>query len=145
MPASGLELLTQPDKLGTAAPTLKLQRDLTRLAHSLAQTRLKDSARDQNDVRVLECATDAFLPFLVSQTEHGLVISHADYISGLRLYLLLPQLLRMPTSTAPVLLLPPLLAPPTSPTRQTPVATAVAGTAIVISAMLMPRRLCQVL
>jgi hypothetical protein len=74
LPAIGLELLAQPDDLGTAAPPLKLQRDLTRLAHSLAQTRLKDSARDQNDVRVLECATDAFLPFLVSPTEHGLVI-----------------------------------------------------------------------
>ena len=105
LPALGLELLTQPDDLGTAAPPLKLQRDLTRLAHSLAQTRLKDSARDQSDVRVLECATDAFLPFLVAPTEHGLVISHADYISGLRLYLLLPQLLRMPT--APVLVAPP--------------------------------------
>ena len=85
----------------------KLQRDLTRLAHSLAQTRLKDSARDECDIRVLGCATDAFLPFLVAPTESGLVVSHADYISGLRFYLLLPQLLRMPT--------PPALADPPAP------------------------------
>ena len=86
-------------------PERKLQRDLTRLAHSLAHTRLKDSARDARDSRVLECDTDAFLPFLVAPTEHGLVISHADYISGLRFYLLLPQLLRFPT--APVRVDPP--------------------------------------
>ena len=105
LPGIGLELLTQPDDLGTVAPEPKLQRDLTRTAHSLAQTRLKDSVRDVHDIRVLECETDAFLPFLVAPTESGLVVSHADYISGLRFYLLLPQLLRLPT--APVRVDPP--------------------------------------
>ena len=51
LPALGLEMLTQPDDLGKEAPVPKLQREITRAAHSLALTRLKDSARDERDFR----------------------------------------------------------------------------------------------
>ena len=66
-----------------------------RAAHGLAHTRLKDSvARNDCDARVVGNPTDAFLPFLVAPTRDKLVIDHKDYISGMRFYLLLPQLLR---------------------------------------------------
>ena len=95
LPQIGLELLTAPDKMGLEKPTDKLQRAITRAAHGLAHTRLKDSvARNDCDARVVGNPTDAFLPFLVAPTRDKLVIDHKDYISGMRFYLLLPQLLR---------------------------------------------------
>ena len=97
LPRETMELLSSVDQLGETKPDRKLQRDLTRAAHNLAWVRLLDSARDERDRRVLVHPTDAFLPFLVAPTTDELVVGSADYIAGLRFYLLLPQLLRLPS------------------------------------------------
>jgi hypothetical protein len=95
LPQIGLELLTTPDNMGLEKPADKLQRAITRAAHGLAHTRLKDLvARNECDARVVGSPTDAFLPFLVAPTHANLAIDHKDFISGMRFYLLLPQLLR---------------------------------------------------
>ena len=49
--------------------------------------------------------SDAWLPFLVAPTSGDLVIDPQHFVSGLRFYLLLPQLLRR--SAAPIILDPP--------------------------------------
>jgi hypothetical protein len=97
LPRDTLELLSSVDEIGETKPERKLQRDLTRAAHNLAWVRLLDSVRDERDRRVLAHPTDAFLPFLVAPTSDALVVGSSDYIAGLRFYLLLPQLLRLPS------------------------------------------------
>jgi hypothetical protein len=101
LPPAGLELVVPIGDLGADKPPRKLQRDLTRAAHALALQRLKDSARDARDTRVLAHTTDAFLPFLAAPTSAALVVEPHHFTAGLRSYLLLPQLLRL--STPPVL------------------------------------------
>lgn len=96
LPPAGVELLTAPGDMGLEKPVPKLQRSITRAAQGLALDRLNDFARDDLDKRVINNPTDAFLPFLVAPTSHDLVIDHKAYISGLRFFLLLPQLLRTP-------------------------------------------------
>ena len=105
LPPAGLELVVPIDDLGADKPPRKLQRDLTRAAHALALQRLKDSARDARDTRVLAHATDAFLPFLAAPTSAALVVEPHHFTAGLRSFLLLPQLLRL--ATPPVLVDPP--------------------------------------
>jgi len=93
-------LVRLADTIRTSPPMRKLQSLLTRSAHGEAHRLLVANAPVPRDRRVLEFPTDAYLPFLASPTHPSLVIPHAQFISGLRFYLLLPQLLRL--RTAPI-------------------------------------------
>ena len=97
LPPAALELVVPIADLGAVAPPRKLQRDLTRAAHEHALQLLKDSVDNARDTRVLAHPTDAFLPFLAAPTSALLLVEPDRFIAGLRSYLLLPQLLRMPT------------------------------------------------
>jgi hypothetical protein len=90
-----------PADVGSTEPPRKLQRDLTRLAHTTSYNEVLALCRTARDTRVVKHPTDAFLPFLVAPTNSDLVIDSRDFTSGLRSYLLLPQLLRLPS--APVI------------------------------------------
>lgn len=103
LPGSAAELLVPPREVGAEEPPRKLQRDLTKAANSKAHQDLVDAIPDApnngthaRDRRVLKHPTDAFLPFLALPTSADLSISPRDFISGLRFFLLLPQLLRLP-------------------------------------------------
>ena len=79
---------------------------MTRAAHDLAHSRLVDAVpRTPSgicDRRVLQHPTDAWLPFFVAPTSSELAISPEQFTAGLRFYLLLPLLLRLPTAPAVV-------------------------------------------
>jgi hypothetical protein len=93
-------LLVDIDDFKDTPPVRTLQKDLTHAMHCAEWSALCDNTPNARDVRVLKNPTDAFLPFLASPTHPGLVIEHADFVAGLRFYLLLPQLLRMPSDPA---------------------------------------------
>lgn len=85
--------------VGLCQPVRKLQRELTRAAHGLSRRRLLESipktASGVRDRRVSEHPTDAWLPFFIAPTSSDLIVDSEAYISGLRFYLLLPQLIRL--------------------------------------------------
>ena len=98
-------LVHAADTIRTSRPMRKLQSLLTRSAHGEAHRLLVATAPVPRDKRMLQFPTDAYLPFLACPTHPSLVIPHEQFISGLRFYLLLPQLLRVhtvpPTRVAP--------------------------------------------
>jgi hypothetical protein len=98
-------LVHAADTILTSRPMRKLQSLLTRSAHGEAHRLLVATAPVPRDKRMLQFPTDAYLPFLACPTHPSLVIPHEQFISGLRFYLLLPQLLRVhtvpPTRVAP--------------------------------------------
>jgi hypothetical protein len=98
------DYVTAAEDTGLTRPNRKLQRELTHDAHTLEAQNLRDSLPNTEagkcDQRIFAMVDkpDSWLPFYVSPTSDDLVVESRYFIAGMRSYLLLPQLLRLPAA-----------------------------------------------
>jgi hypothetical protein len=93
-------LILKPADLGTRKPIRKLQRDMTQQAHTAAFLRLKSMPMTDADKRVVENPTELRRVFRIIPFDSDHMLEEERYISALRFFLLLPQLLRFDPAEA---------------------------------------------
>jgi hypothetical protein len=93
-------LILKPADLGTKKPKRKLQREMTQQAHTAAFLRLKSMPMADADKHVIENPTDLRRVFRIIPFDADHMLEEERYISALRFFLLLPQLLRFDPSEA---------------------------------------------